>query len=95
MKASVDGVYNDAFFGHAGTQEGRRKRLRAVVQNGLGDFAEDVRTKDHAQAIVEDGEDHKGGEQHVHVISRSTYVASVRELMRHNTGTELSGTFNT
>ncbi|KAK5697777.1 hypothetical protein LTR17_023809 [Elasticomyces elasticus] len=51
MKASVDGVCSDAFFGHAKTEEGRRKRLRAVVQNSLEDFAEDVRTKGHAQAI--------------------------------------------
>lgn len=94
MKASIDGVYSDAFFGHARTGEGRRKRLRAVVQNGLEDFAENVRTKGHAQAIIEDGGEYDNGDQHVSVVSRSAYVASVKELMRHSRGTELSGTFN-
>ncbi|KAK5698446.1 hypothetical protein LTR17_023650 [Elasticomyces elasticus] len=94
MKASVDGVYSDAFFGHAKTEEGRRKRLRAVVQNSLEDFAEDVRTKGHAQAITEgDGEDDSGSKQ-VSTTTRSAYVASVKELMRHNRGLQLSGTFN-
>ncbi|KAK3620169.1 hypothetical protein LTR56_023563 [Elasticomyces elasticus] len=94
MKACVDGIYSDAFFGHAKTEEGRRKRLRAVVQNGLEDFAEDVRTRGHAQAITEgDGEDDSGNKQDS-TITRTAYVASVKELMRHNRGFELSGTFN-
>ncbi|KAK0351545.1 hypothetical protein LTR59_018240 [Friedmanniomyces endolithicus] len=94
MKASVDGVYSDAFFGHAKTEEGRRKRLRAVVQNGLEDFAEDVRIKGHAQAITEDDGEHDSGSKQVSTITRTAYVASVKELMRHNRGIELSGTFN-
>ncbi|TKA23110.1 hypothetical protein B0A54_17991 [Friedmanniomyces endolithicus] len=73
MKASVDGVYSDAFFGHAKTEEGRRKRLRAVVQNGLEDFAEDVRIKGHAQAITEDDGEHDSGSKQVSTITRTAY----------------------
>ncbi|KAK3632225.1 hypothetical protein LTR56_016466 [Elasticomyces elasticus] len=94
MKASVDGVSSDAFFGHSKTEEGRRKCLRAVVQNSLEDFAENVRTKGHAQAITEgNGEDDSGSKQ-VSTTTRTAYVASVKELMRHNRELELSGTFN-
>ncbi|KAF2166128.1 hypothetical protein M409DRAFT_23857 [Zasmidium cellare ATCC 36951] len=92
LKASVDGAYSDQFFGRAHTRHGQQKRLRAVVQNCLDDFAESMRTKGHAQLIVEgdqadvvnDGE----------VISRTDYISYVSKLMRHSRGTELPGTFN-
>ncbi|MCJ1467777.1 hypothetical protein MMC07_006402 [Pseudocyphellaria aurata] len=53
VKAAVDGVYLDDFFGDAMTAAGERKRLRAVVQNIHLDFAEAIRLRGHSQTISE------------------------------------------
>jgi hypothetical protein len=42
VKAATDGICADEFFGDARTPLGYGKRLRAVVQNVLSDFAEDM-----------------------------------------------------
>ena len=92
IKAAVDGIYNDGFFGSAKTDEGYRKRLRAVVQNSLTDFQEEMRWKGQARSIVEsesNSPDGTSGE-----ISRSDYIDEVKELMWRSRGRELSGTFN-
>ena len=47
--AAVHGVYTDGFFQRAYT-----RRLRAVVQNTLTEFATDMHTKGHARHIVDD-----------------------------------------
>ena len=53
VKAAIDGVYVDAFFGDPKTEDGYSKRLRAVVQNTLLEFAEDIRKRGHSKDIVE------------------------------------------
>lgn len=45
VKAAIDGLYSDLFFGVASITEGYRKRLRAVLRNTLTDFAEATREK--------------------------------------------------
>lgn len=47
-------MYNDPFFDTANTEEGYRKRLRAVVQNTLLSFADDMQNMGHLVTIVED-----------------------------------------
>lgn len=54
IKAAVGGMYNDPFFDTANTEEGYRKRLRAVVQNTLLSFADDMQNMGHLVTIVED-----------------------------------------
>ncbi|KAK5992165.1 Interferon-induced GTP-binding protein Mx2 [Cladobotryum mycophilum] len=53
IKAAVDGNYNDPFFGSAKTEEGYQKRLRALVQNDLTDFAENMRLNGKTRVITE------------------------------------------
>ena len=92
MKAAVDGIYNDPFFGSAKTEEGYQKRLRAVVQNTLTDFEEDMRLKGQTRVIIEPPLKNQvltSGE-----ISRPDYIDEVRDLMRRSRGCELPGTFN-
>ena len=92
FRVTVDGVYNDAFFGSSRTKEGLDKRLRAVVQNTLGDFEESMRERGQARVIIEslaEGEKCKAGQ-----VSRSDYLDEVKDLMRRNRGIELPGTFN-
>jgi len=106
IKAAVDGIYNDPFFGSAKTEEGYQKRLRAVVQNTLTDFEEDMRLKGQTRVITEtplENQDIRLAssqtslESHVLTsdkISRSDYINEVRDLMRRSRGCELPGTFN-
>ncbi|KAK4236071.1 hypothetical protein C8A03DRAFT_45878 [Achaetomium macrosporum] len=47
-KAAIDGIYTHAFFSGPKT-----RRLRAVIQNTLADFAEETRLRGHARTIVD------------------------------------------
>lgn len=91
MKAAVDGIYNNPFFGSAKTEEGYQKRLRAVVQNTLTDFEEHMRLKGQTLVIIEPP---KNQVLTLGEISRSDYINEVRDLMRRSRGCELPGTFN-
>lgn len=93
VKAAVDGVYNDVFFGPAKTDDGYQKRLRAVVQNTLSGFDETMRTWGHSLTIVDmqvpEGKRLKAGS-----VTREEYLDKVRGMMKRNRGCELPGTFN-
>lgn len=90
VSSAKNGVYNDPYFGDAMSNEGYERRLRAVVQNRLSDFAEEMWLKGKAQIIVDDGrEDLTENEIH-----RSRFVEEVRQRMRRSRGCELPGTFN-
>jgi len=91
MKAAVDGIYNGPFFGSAKTEEGYQKRLRAVVQNTLTDFGEDMWRDGQTRVIIEPSSKSQvtSGK-----ISRQDYVNEVIDLMRRSRGCELPGTFN-
>jgi GTPase SAR1 family protein len=93
VKAAVGGVYVHDFFGDATTKAGYSKRLRAIVQNSLVDFAEDMRREGHDQEITEDAPE-QDDESIPRRISRSDFIEDVRELMRRSRGCELVGTFN-
>ncbi|KAL8706330.1 MAG: hypothetical protein Q9201_000613 [Fulgogasparrea decipioides] len=93
ISATVNGVYMHEFFGDARTDIGYNKRVRAVVQNLLLQFADDIRREGHEQQIVE-GECQKDSHSIPERISRSDYMEDVRELMRRSRGSELPGTFN-
>lgn len=95
-KAAIDGVYTDAFF-----REIYNRRLRAVMQNTLADFAKDIHKRGHARTIKEHLDPDAKNVASVAdeddqpcVVSRSKYIEEVRELMRKNRGRELPGTYN-
>jgi GTP-binding protein EngB required for normal cell division len=92
MKAAIDGVYNDSFFGSAKAKVGYQKRLRAVVQNNLTNFKDTIRLQGQARIIVDAESDSDDGISGT--ISRSEYINEVKELMRRSRGCELPGTFN-
>lgn len=92
MKAAVDGIYNDPFFGSAKTEDGYRKRLRAVVQNTLIGFQEEIQLKGQTHVIIESPCKNQGLTSAE--ISRSDYIDQVRALTRRSRGCELLGTFN-
>ncbi|KAK8049691.1 hypothetical protein PG994_011421 [Apiospora phragmitis] len=91
IRSAVYGSYGDSFFGNAREDEGYHKRLRAVLQNTLEDFAQDMRKNGQARDIIDfsvEGPEIEGQ------VSRSDYLAEVRRLMRRNRGCELPGTYN-
>jgi len=93
VKAAAGGIYSHEFFGDPKISAEYQKRIRAVVQNLLLQFAEDMRCKGHEQEIIEDGcsKDNETSRRH---ISRSEFIEHVRELMRRSRGCELPGIFN-
>lgn len=93
IRAAIDGVYSDGFFGSAKTDAGYQKRLRAVVQNTLSDFEESMRTRGRALDIVE-SEPAEGKKLGAGQVSREKYLDEVRVMMRRSRGCELPGTFN-
>lgn len=93
IKASVDGTYNDTFFGDAQSEPGYQKRIRAVVQNLNLDFAGHITRRGHRREITE-----STGNTHVSrsVISttREEFMDHIEHLMQRTRGRELPGTFN-
>jgi GTP-binding protein EngB required for normal cell division len=89
VRAAVDGQYSDPFFGDASTPEGYQKRLRAVLQNTLTEFAADMRKKGHTFTIMDDGPT-----KLPHQISRADYISKVTKLLERSRGRELPGTFD-
>ena len=89
VRAAIDGQYSDPFFGDASTTEGYQRRLRAVLQNTLTDFAAVMRKKGHTYTIIDEGPT-----ELPHHISRSDYVAKVTRLLERSRGRELPGTFD-
>jgi hypothetical protein len=94
VKAAVGGVYGHEFFGSATTKEGYSKRLRAVIQALLIDFADDMRRNGHDREIVDDDAGDDDEESGPTKIARGDFVSEVRTLMRRSRGCELPGTFN-
>lgn len=96
MKKSVDGEYLDPFFGSSDTEDGYHRRLRAVVQNIMKSFAEEMRTRGHALHLV-DGKvprtnSHDGNLPKPE--AKDDFLRYVKERMDRNRGPELPGTFN-
>ncbi|OIW28148.1 hypothetical protein CONLIGDRAFT_600580 [Coniochaeta ligniaria NRRL 30616] len=92
MRAAVDGVYNDKFFGSSKTDAGYKKRLRGVVQNTLTEFAESLREEGHARTILDSEDD--VDKSNPNTVSREEFIDEVKALMSRNRGCELPGTFN-
>jgi hypothetical protein len=97
VKAAIDGIYIESFFGDPMTVPGYSKRLRAVTQNTLLQFADTMDQRGHAKEIVDeivDRIDESDAEGVPPQALRSEYIDEVQELMRRTRGCELPGTFN-
>lgn len=93
---AVEGTYTDRFFGNRKDRYMFSTRLRAVVQNRLLGFAEEMRLNGQSQYIV-DSESEDDGNNKVRDlprISRSEYVQDVASRFMYSKGRELPGLFN-
>ncbi|KAJ4365361.1 hypothetical protein N0V95_000508 [Ascochyta clinopodiicola] len=89
VRAAIDGQYSDSFFGDASTADGYQRRVRAVLQNTLTEFAAVMRKKGHTYTIIDEGSATLPGQ-----ISRTDYVSKVAKLLERSRGRELPGTFD-
>ncbi|KAK6435688.1 hypothetical protein LTR95_008123 [Oleoguttula sp. CCFEE 5521] len=101
LNAASDGVYDHDFFGDARTDSGFKKRLRAVVQSLLLEFAQVMRTDGHFEEISSDAEHSIDGHTATAVpassrrtVGRSAYIEAVSDLITRTRCRELPGTFN-
>ncbi len=85
LKAAIDGIYTDVFFTNI------KLRERAVVQNTLSDFAEQMRIEGYSR-IIREGPGPL--EDNNRCVSRSEYIEEVKALMKESRGRELPGTYN-
>jgi hypothetical protein len=88
LKAAIDKIYINAFFASTNIY---KRRLRALVQKTLSDFAEQMRTKGHARIIL-DGPIYSDADKKC--VSRSEYIQEVMLIMKQNRGRELPGTYS-
>lgn len=89
LKDAINGKYDNEYFGDATTEEGYAKRIRAVTNNMLEQFAEEVRCRGHKYQIVEDPPEEPQKRPPIKV-SKETRIERVKELIRCNRGKELS-----
>lgn len=92
-KSAIDGVYNDSFFGSASTEIGYKKRLRAVIQNTLLEFAATMRQRGHTKHIVDQLTAKKRTEE-PRFTTREEFIDDVLVLMKRTRGRELPGMYN-
>lgn len=95
MDDSIKGKYHAAFFGSSHPDEGYDKRLRAVVQNIMNSFAQEMHLRGHTVALV-DHVPNQDDSQHTapRPTSREEFLKYVELRMNRNRGRELPGTFN-
>lgn len=93
---AVDGIYINPFFGDRKESGRFSTRLRAVVQNRLYQFGEDMRLNGQQQYIVDSGCEDEDGHilRDLPRISRSEYIRHVTDRLRFSKGRELHGLFN-
>ena len=92
IKSSVDGTYSGSFFGDAKTDEGYKKRIRAVVQNMNETFASSLATGGHYREITDDKATTPSGGGIP--ITRKDLLKHIDNLIHRTRGRELPGTFN-
>lgn len=93
VKASVDGTYNEPFFGDAESEIGYQKRIRAVIQNLNLDFAERIARQGHRREITS-LKDTEPVSPDVVPVTRDDFLDHIQRLMWRTRGRELPGTFN-
>ncbi|KAI1325842.1 P-loop containing nucleoside triphosphate hydrolase protein [Xylariaceae sp. FL0255] len=90
VKASIDGNYSDPFFSSIRTPNKYLRRLRAVIQNTLMEFAEEMRIHGHAKVIVDQVPENADSRY----VSRTQFTEEVKHAMRESRGRELPGCYN-
>lgn len=99
MRSSINGAYDDNFFNSDGKSDENQKRLRAVIQNTLMQYSDEMHELGHESHIVDDRSDDEDVSddetvQHPRKITQTAFENRVMKLMKHARGCELMGTYN-
>lgn len=93
VRAAIDGVYADRFFGSfPGQSDAFDRRLRANVQRILALYSRRMTEEGHALEIVDDGLKPTRTKMHQYVY-RQMYMTTVKTLMEECRARELPGTY--
>lgn len=96
VKASIDGMYTDAFFEDAESDRGYCQRIRAVIQRLNQQFARQLNERGQYRRIGDcqiDGSERQPADNTLQ-IDRADFISHVQNLMIRTRGRELPGTFN-
>jgi hypothetical protein len=94
VKASVDGTYNDSFFGDSMSEVGYNKRIRAVVQSLGRNFATTMTANGHYRHIVTSKKNGVKIPDNCITITEADFIDHIQGLMERTAGRELPGTFS-
>jgi GTP-binding protein EngB required for normal cell division len=95
-RQAIEGTYTDRFFGSRKKHDGYPRRLRAVVQNRLLEFRDDMFLNGQSQRITDSGSEDDDDDEPSDspTIPRSQYVKKVARRLKYSRGLELPGLFN-
>ncbi|KAF9777043.1 hypothetical protein IL306_004686 [Fusarium sp. DS 682] len=96
MMQAVEGTYTNQFFGNRKNDDKFFRRLRAVVQNSLHGFAQNMRLNGRTYHIIDSDSEEENHDEVGDSLSilRSEYVRDVAKRLKYSKGRELPGLFN-
>lgn len=98
IKQAVDGAYTDPFFGNRKKHDGYPMRLRAVVQNRLVLFRQEMLLNGQKRRITDSQSEREDEDEdsmsETPRIDRSEYLEEVKNCLKYSRGRELPGLFN-
>lgn len=89
IKDAIHGRYESKYFGDADTDDGYARRIRAVVNNLLDRFSDQIKVQGHKYEIVQDPLETKPKVSPFRV-SKAARLAKVKDLIKRNRGKELA-----
>jgi hypothetical protein len=93
IKAALGGIYVGDYFGHATTKQGYRKRLRAVTQNTLSEFAHEMRLRGHKTQVIDVLPESLPDAPTRRQATRADFLGEIAVLIQRTRGRELAGTY--
>lgn len=96
MTQAIEGTYTNSFFGNPRHRDMYPRRLRAVVQNRLLEFSQEMRFSGQSLFICDTEDEAEEDSQLIESprISRSEYAQGVTQRLKFGKGRELPGLFN-
>lgn len=98
-KASIDGLYTDAFFEDAESDRGYSQRIRAVIQMLNHQFANELEERGQYRQIANDMDMESSTEEGILAdgtlqVTRAEFISYVQNIMLRTRGRELPSTFS-
>jgi len=89
IKDAINGRYESKYFGDADTEDGYARRIRAVINNLLEQFSDEIKLHGHKYEIVQDPPESRS-KVPPYRVSKAARLAKVKDLIKRNRGKELA-----